>query len=245
MKLQLSTWPEIEHYLTESRVVVIPIGSTEQHGPTGMIGTDALCPEIVAAGMAAHRRLLIAPTLAVGMAQHHLAFPGSISLRPSTLIRVVSDVVESLSAQGFSHFFFLNGHGGNIATVQAAFSEIWAASSFAGGQSALRLSLCNWFQGVRVGRLSRALFADGEGSHATPSEISLVLSAYPQARRDGPLDPEQAPTGPIHDAADFRRRHPDGRMGARSGMASAEHGHALREAAVADALEALERFVSL
>jgi len=194
MKLQLSTWPEIEDYLTDRRVIVIPIGSTEQHGPTGMIGTDALCPEIVADGMAEKTRILIGPSLSIGMAQHHLAFPGSISLKPSTLVRVVGDVVESLASQGFSHFFFLNGHGGNIASVQAAFSEIWAASSFRAEPSALRLRLHNWFQGARVARLSRQLFGDGEGSHATPSEISLVLSAYPEAARDRPwIRTRQAP----------------------------------------------------
>ncbi len=245
MKLQFSSWPEVEAYLATSQAIVIPIGSTEQHGPTGMIGTDALCPEIVADGMAEHRRLLIGPTLSIGMAQHHLAFPGSISLKPSTLLQVVADVVESLASQGFSQFFFLNGHGGNIATVQAAFSQIWATRSFAGADCRLRLSLHNWFQGARVEQLSRELFGEGEGSHATPSEISLVLSRYPEARRDMALEPEQAPTGPILHAADFRRRHPDGRMGARSALASAAQGVRLRDAAVADALEALDRLLSL
>ncbi len=245
MKLQHSTWPEVEAYLGELKAILIPIGSTEQHGPTGMIGTDILCPEIVAERMAEHTRILIGPSLGVGMAQHHLAFPGSISLRPSTLIRVLADVVESLAGQGFTHFFFLNGHGGNIATVQAAFSEIWAGSSFAGAASPLRLRLHNWFQGERVLALSRELFGDGEGSHATPSEISLVLSGYPQDRRSVTLHPEQAPTGPIHDAADFRRRHPDGRMGARSALATPGHGLRLREAATADALDAWKRFVTL
>ena len=244
MKLQLSTWPEVEAYLQTCRAILIPIGSTEQHGPTGMIGTDALCPEIVAAGMAEAQRILIGPTLSIGMAQHHLGFPGSISLKPSTLMRVVADVVESLASQGFRQFFFLNGHGGNIATVQAAFSEIWASASFAAQDSELRLQLHNWFQGARVGRLSRELFGDGEGSHATPSEISLVLTAYPEAQRDVELVPEQAPNGPIHDALDFRRRYPDGRMGSRSALARPEHGRRLREAAVADALEAWQRLVS-
>lgn len=245
MKLQLSTWPEVQDYLRQSQTIVIPIGSTEQHGPTGMIGTDVLCPEIVAEGLAERRRLLIGPSLSIGMAQHHLAFPGSISLRPSTLLQVVTDVVESLASQGFTHFFFLNGHGGNIATVQAAFSEVWSRTSFSGGETALRLRLHNWFQGERVARLAQELFGDGEGSHATPSEISLVLSAYPEARRDISLDPDQAPSGPIFDAADFRRRHPDGRMGARSALATAGHGQRLRTAAVEDAVDALEQFVNL
>ena len=47
MQLHLSTWPEVEAYLARSKAILIPIGSTEQHGPNGLLGTDALCPEII------------------------------------------------------------------------------------------------------------------------------------------------------------------------------------------------------
>ncbi len=57
--------------------------------------------------------------LAYGMSQHHLAFTGSATLRPSTLMLVVRDVVQSLAVHGFRRFFFINGHGGNVATVTA------------------------------------------------------------------------------------------------------------------------------
>ena len=50
MLLHLCTWPEVETYLTRSRGIIFPIGSTEQHGPTGLIGTDAICAEVVARG---------------------------------------------------------------------------------------------------------------------------------------------------------------------------------------------------
>jgi len=89
MKLQHATWPDIEAWLKDHNGIVIPIGLTEQHGPTGLIGTDAICPEVIAGGMAG-QRALVAPTLAIGRAQHHLALPGSISLRSSTLIPVYS-----------------------------------------------------------------------------------------------------------------------------------------------------------
>ncbi|MFU8878469.1 MAG: creatininase family protein, partial [Wenzhouxiangellaceae bacterium] len=223
MKLQLATWPDIEAWLNDHDDIVIPIGSTEQHGPNGLIGTDALCPEIIAGGMS-EQGALIGPTLSIGMAQHHLAFPGSITLRPTTLIAVVGDVVRSLAVQGFRRFFFLNGHGGNIATVQAAFAEIWADNSLIGKSSGLDLRLVNWFEGARVRKLSRELFGDAEGSHATPSEVSLTWHAYPEAARDVQMAPERAPTGAIRDARDYRKTFPDGRIGSNPALASAEHG---------------------
>jgi hypothetical protein len=130
MLLYMSTWQEIEAYLKTSRTVVIPIGSNEQHGPTGLLGTDFLCPEIIAHEVSKRSDLLIAPTFNVGMAQHHLGFPGSISLRPSTFIAALTDWTRSLVGHGFERLYFLNGHGGNVSTIEAAFSEIYSAASF-------------------------------------------------------------------------------------------------------------------
>jgi len=125
MLLQLSTWLEVESYLEQSQGIIIPIGSTEQHGPTGLIGTDALCAEAIAKGVGKQVGAMVAPTLNVGMALHHTAFPGTISLRPSTLIQVILDYVTCLARAGFRQFFFINGHGGNIATLKAAFAETY------------------------------------------------------------------------------------------------------------------------
>jgi creatinine amidohydrolase len=72
----------------------------------------------------------VAPTFNVGMAQHHLAFPGTIFLRPTTFIAAIGDWVRSLGAHGFEKIYFLNGHGGNVASIEAAFSEIYADYSF-------------------------------------------------------------------------------------------------------------------
>lgn len=243
MKLQLATWPDVQTYLEHCDGLVIPIGSTEQHGPNGLIGTDAICPELLAAGMAA-QGVLIAPTLSIGMAQHHLAFPGSITLRPSTLIAVIGDVVSSLAAQGFRRFLFLNGHGGNIATVQAAFAELYAAASLAGQATPLVLELFNWFQGPRVSALSKELFGAAEGSHATPSEVSLTWHAYPDAARDVPLDPPIAPRGTFRDAQHYRRTFSDGRIGSNPGLASIAHGERLYRAGLEDAMERWRAFLA-
>jgi creatinine amidohydrolase len=235
MQLQLQTWQEVEAYLQNSRGIILPIGSTEQHGPIGLIGTDAICAEVIARGVGQAAGALVAPTIAIGMAQHHLGFAGSMTLRPSTLITVLQDMVESLVKHGFERFYFINGHGGNIATMAAAFSEIYAARSLApaGNAPAIKCRLKNWWQNREVGAIAKELYGEAEGSHATPSEVAITQFAYPDAIKSVPLDPPIAPRGDFADAADYRRKFPDGRIGSNSALATPEAGRRLYEAAVA------------
>jgi creatinine amidohydrolase/Fe(II)-dependent formamide hydrolase-like protein len=242
MLLHLSTWPEIEDYLSRSRTVVIPIGSNEQHGPTGLLGTDWLCPEIIAHHAQAKGELLVAPTFNIGMAQHHLGFPGTISLRPSTFIAAICDWVRSLAVHGFEKLYFLNGHGGNIATIEAAFSELFAEASFAGRSRGFACHLRNWWDLEGVSDLAMRQFAVGHGSHATPSEIAVTQWAYPDSIKRAEYDPKIAPTGPIYEALDFRARYPDGRMGSDPGQATPEKGRDLAALAAAALLRDVADF---
>jgi creatinine amidohydrolase/Fe(II)-dependent formamide hydrolase-like protein len=243
MILALSTWPEIENWLQRSRTVVVPIGSNEQHGPTGLLGTDWLCPEIIA--HEAHRRggnILVAPTFNIGMAQHHLGFSGTISLRPSTFQAAICDWVASLTRHGFERIYFLNGHGGNIASIEAAFSEAYAEYSFAAKVCPYMLRLRSWWQLPRVGALADELFPSGHGSHATPSEIAITQSAYPDSIKSAVCTPRIASTGPIRDALDYRARFPDGRIGSDPLLASPEKGAKLITAAAAALIQELAEF---
>ena len=224
MLLHLSTWPEIEAQLKRSTAIVVPIGSNEQHGPTGLLGTDWLCPEIIAHEAQKGANLLVAPTFNIGMAQHHLGFPGTISLRPTTFIAAIGDWCRSLAAHGFTRIYFLNGHGGNVATIEAAFSELYAEASFAGRPRGFSLKLRNWWDLPGVNALAGRQFPTGHGSHATPSEIAVTQWAYPDAIKTASYAPQIAPTGPIREAADFRARYPDGRMGSDPAQATPEKG---------------------
>lgn len=236
MQLHLSTWMEVEAYLAQSKGMILPIGSTEQHGPTGLIGTDAICAEAIARGVGDAVHGLVAPTMNVGMALHHTAFPGSISLRPSTLILVIRDYLVSLTKVGFTHFFFINGHGGNVATLKAAFSEVYATLADLNLPQAdqVRCQVSNWYMCPSVYKLAKELYADQEGSHATPSEVALTQYVYPEAIKRATLSPEVSKEHRIYGAADFRRRYPDGRMGSNPALATPEHGEEFYQLAVKD-----------
>lgn len=247
MQLHLSSWPEIETYLTSSKAILIPIGSTEQHGPNGLLGTDALCPEIIARRAGDESGILVGPTFNVGQAQHHMAFPGTITLRPSTMIAAMLDWAQSLSRHGFERIYWLNGHGGNIATINAAFSEIYHGVTFGPdglNRPPLRCVLRNWWELVGVTDLCKQLFPVGEGSHATPSEVSVTYFGYPEAIKHVAMSPKIAPTGPIYDAEDYRRRFPDGRIGSDPSQATPEAGEKIVTAAVKGVIAEFRQFAA-
>ena len=241
MRLQLMTWPDIQDHLAHSRAALVPIGSTEQHGPTGLIGTDALCAEAIADRVGEACGALVAPVIAVGMAVHHMAFPGTLTLRPTTLIAVIQDVVDSLADHGFERVFFINGHGGNVPTLRTAFMEIHAIRRRL-QRPELCLASLNWWEGKRTRALCRTLYGDREGAHATPSEVAVTWALHPDRVRDGTLNPPVAPIAAFQGPVDYRDKHPDGRMGSDPSLAKAEDGVRILETAVAEIAEAFRRF---
>lgn len=245
MQLHLSTWPEIEQYLQTSQGIIIPIGSTEQHSPMGLIGTDAICAEVIAKGVGEATNALVTPTINVGMALHHTAFPGTISLRPSTLIQVIIDYLTCLSKTGFTRFYFINGHGGNIATLKAAFSEVYYQLSLLNlpNASQVRCTVGNWFMCRSVYQLAKEYYGDQEGSHATPSEVALTQFVYPEAIKNVPLSETVGSGYPIYGAEDFRYHYPDGRMGSNPALATPEHGQKFYEVAVKELSEKYLEFL--
>ena len=251
MLLALCTWSEVETYLKRSAGIIVPIGSTEQHGPNGLIGTDAICAEVVGRGLGEAVDALVTPTIAVGMAQHHMAFSGTMTLRPSTFMQVVRDCVVSLAAHGFRRFYFVNGHGGNIAPVTAAFGEIYSETSLAprdgrpsDNRGGVQCTLRNWWLRPPVVALAKELYGEHEGLHATPSEVSLTQHVYPGHIKKAKMDPAPPATLDFADAFDFRRRFPDGRMGSHPALSTPEHGKQFLDVVVADLAKDYPKFVA-
>jgi len=111
--LQEMTWPEVKAYLEKCDLVIIPLGSTEQHGPHLPLGTDFYEALGMAKLISARTGVVVAPLVFIGYSAYHSGFPGTLSLKPETLEEVIFESVEWLLKYGFRRFLFFNYHGGN------------------------------------------------------------------------------------------------------------------------------------
>ncbi|MFV1450038.1 creatininase family protein [Maribacter sp. HS] len=118
------TVPEVESFLEQSDMVIIPIGALEQHSSHLPIGTDFINGVELCKLIAQEREVLVAPVLMAGQSPYHMAFPGTISLSAETIVRVHMETVESLVQNGFKRFIFMNSHGGNRAITTFLVDQI-------------------------------------------------------------------------------------------------------------------------
>lgn len=180
-KLQLEhmSWQEVKDALAAGTDrVVIGLGAVEQHGPHLPLLTDTLIAQTVA-GLFAQRigRALVGPTIVTGCSPHHLAFPGTVSLRKETLQSVIEDYITSLNQHGFRTLIFIPIHGGDYPPLQAAVENLR-------GKVQARLLAFHDITAVAnlVGRMVAAHGFDPaeEGIHAGQFETSLVWAIAPQ-----------------------------------------------------------------
>ena len=111
--LQEMTWTDVEEYLKTNDMVIIPLGSTEQHGPHMPLGTDYYEAFGMSKLISARTGVVVAPVLLAGYSVYHSGFPGSLSLKPETMEQVLYETAELLTKYGFRRFMFFNYHGGN------------------------------------------------------------------------------------------------------------------------------------
>lgn len=147
-------------------VVVIPIGSTEQHGPVGPLGTDWIIPEWIAGEMEKRTDVLVTPVIPFGVATHHTSFAGTIDMGLETMISVMRGVFESLARHGARRFIVVNGHGGNDPAIEKAGLEI------ARSTGAL-VTLLNWWA------IAPQLNPEWVTGHGDAQEVSAVMHIRP------------------------------------------------------------------
>lgn len=224
MRLDRCTWPEVGAHLSRGGGVLLPTGSTEQHGPMGLIGTDTLCATAIAEAAAPLCGAVVAPPLGYTPAPFNTGFPGTVSIPEPLFEDLARTVLCELHRQGFAAIYVLNGHGANLAPLRRALVDL--------PQGAVRLR--SWWDFDTVNALRHDLYGDWEGMHATPSEIAITMATdrqppIPPAALDPPrkLDADyiRAHAGDRHGPPDEHRRDfPDGRVGSHSALARPDHG---------------------
>ncbi len=173
------TWPEVEEALSQGiDTVIVTFGSTEQHGLHLPLATDFLLAEALGESIA--RKLgdaLLAPTLRVGCSEHHMAFPGSLTLRKETFIEVVADYCQSLVRHGFRHIVLIPTHGGNFAPLAAAAQRL---TDNLPGVNIIAYTDLEGFMDIlfRVG-MERGVTPERSGGHSGESETSMMLAVRP------------------------------------------------------------------
>lgn len=114
MRIEELNWFDVEEYLKSDDRLMLVLGSCEQHGYLSLL-SDVKIPLALADAASQQAGVLVAPPLNFGCSPYFLAYPGTLSLRASTLLDLVEDLVRSAQRQGFRRLLVLNGHGGNDA----------------------------------------------------------------------------------------------------------------------------------
>jgi len=236
MQLHLSSWPEIEAYLAKSEAILIPIGSTEQHGPTGLVGTDALCAEFIGKRAARKRDFSSRPLQCrPGTASHGVS--GNDDAQALHMIAAMVDWARSLTHHGFTRLFLAERPWRQHRTINAGFSEIYHAGSLEAVHASLQAAQLVGAAGV--GDVCRQLFPVGEDIMRRHRSLGDILHAS-EAQKQAKMERRCAP-GAIHDAADYRPlpRRPH-RL--RSSQASPEAGEKITAAAVKAVIAEMRQF---
>ena len=118
--------PEVKELLPKVEIAVVPVGSCEQHGPNTTYNTDTARAYSFCKLLGEHygEKLLICPPVTYGISTHHMAFAGTITLRPETYIEMLKDIAIALHKHGIKRILYVNGHGGNSSSLNVAITSL-------------------------------------------------------------------------------------------------------------------------
>jgi creatinine amidohydrolase len=199
MRIEDLSWMDVEEYLKHDDRLILVTGATEQHGYLSLL-TDIKIPMALADAASQQTNVLVAPPLNFGCSPYFLSYPGTLSLRASTLMDVIEDLVRSAVQTGFRRILVINGHGGN-SPARARLREV--ANSLPNA----RLSWYDWWMAHSVEAVAQ--------KHGIRPTHANWLEAFPfTIVSELPTEPKIPPTVPdIMDAATARKLYGDGSFG--------------------------------
>lgn len=182
------TWPEVKARLPKVKLAILPTGSMEQHGPHLTFETDIAIATELARRLALQHfpQIVVAPPLPVGMSNHHMNFPGTITWPYDTFMACLEDTIYALAEHGISRFLILNGHGGNRGAVSVLASHLRY-------QEDLKVAACTWYELIRD---AFQKYIPKRRVHADEIEAAMGLYLAPRIVRKAALRKGQAHPDP-------------------------------------------------
>lgn len=176
MRWEELTSPELGALDRNSTVVVLPIGSVEQHGNHMPVGTDTYLAQAVSIAAANKvAGVIVMPPPWYGFSAHHMRFPGSVTLRAETLIAVCEDIVGSVVSHGFRRILIVNGHGGNGGVI-----DVLASTLGHKHYGAARIATLTYFALARDAIAALRQSASGGMGHACEFETAMMMTVKPE-----------------------------------------------------------------
>ena len=230
------TSPEIGEALRNGfDTAIFAVGSFEQHGPVLAVSTDTVLGDTLALRVAEKLgRALKFPTINIGCSEHHMMFPGSLTLRKETLHMVLKDYVDSLARHGFKRVVILPSHGGNFGPIAEVVEELRMDNPEV--KIIAYTDLINFVEHLTKTSEKYSISPEDSGAHAGESEVSMMLYVNPVGVR-----PDKIPQGKgyvgVFDEAATQKIFEEGIAGLSPigvigdpAEASVEHGEAYIEA---------------
>lgn len=168
--LERISWWQARQLFQGTKVALIPVGSTEQHGPHLPLGTDFLTAQALAQAVAQDLNIICTPVVPIGVSEHHRQFWGTLWVSPETFRRYMKEIAQSIASHGVRRIVFVNGHGGNNASLQEICRELRTENIFA--------VVWAWWLDPEVQRLTQELFRS-RGTHAGAIETSIIWAIDP------------------------------------------------------------------
>jgi creatinine amidohydrolase/Fe(II)-dependent formamide hydrolase-like protein len=178
LEIDRMTWPEVQAELQGGRgTVVIAFGATEQHGPHLPLATDSLLGDHLARIVAESLDAFLAPTMRIGCSEHHLGFPGTLSISEATFHATVADLVRSLARGGFQRVVMIPTHGGNFGPLAAAIEQLGPVE---GIEVRALTDLGALLRIAQIGVAEYGVPLGEGGIHAGEWETSMLAAIHPE-----------------------------------------------------------------